>query len=95
MKARGKCLLSDSFDEGGSISWEVRTCGTSMFDSFVNGSLKIGDCFRFVDIDFDCSEYKHIKKRIDKAERLILELTKMKEALLLAEKELAPKKFYY
>lgn len=95
MKARGKRFLSDSHDEGGSISWEVRTCGVSMFDSFVDGSLKIGDCYRFVDIDFDCSEYKHIKKRIDKADRLIIELTKMKEALLLAEKELAPKKSYY
>tara|TARA_R110000851_G_scaffold185587_1_gene334869 strand:- start:793 stop:1080 length:288 start_codon:yes stop_codon:yes gene_type:complete len=95
MKARGKRFLSDSYGEGGSISWEVRTCGASVFDSFVDGSIKIRDCSRFVEIDFDCSEYKHIKKRIDKADRLILELNKMKEALLLAEKELAPKKFYY
>lgn len=95
MKARGKTLISEHEEEGGgSISWSVKTESEYGIDR-VYSNIKIRDCYKCIELDFDCYKYRHIDKRLDKLDKLIVELEKMKEALLLAEKELAPKKFYY
>lgn len=95
MKQRGKAFLSDHEGEGGSITWSVKTTGVESYIGVLESTLRITDCHKQVELDFDCYEYRHVKKRVDKIDRLMLELCKMKESLLLAEKELAPKKFYY
>lgn len=97
MRQRGKQFLSESHQEGGTISWSVITISdsSSVLDYPVEAEIKLTDCYKQINLDFDCVEVKHIKKRVDKLDRLLVELNKMKEALLLAEKELAPKKFYY
>lgn len=94
MKARGKIFLSGSHEEGGSISWYVNTQFTTHHSPFVEGGIKISDCYRTIDLDF-CGNINSIMKRVDKVDRLIVELNKMKESLLEADKELKPKKFYY
>ena len=95
MKARGKTFLSESHDEGGSVSWSVNTQAEIWHEARVEASVYLRDCDKQICLDFDCNEFKHIDKRLAKLDTLMVELNKMREALLLAKEELKPNKFYY
>ena len=92
MKARGKKFLSDSYDQNGRITWSVHTGGRFYL---VEASITISDCSRDITLDFDCEKVRHIDKRINKLERLIIELEDVKLALVEAKNEFSKKKFYY
>jgi hypothetical protein len=98
MKARSKSFLSESYCEGGSISWSVSTETTDgiFHDSTLESEVMITDCNSTIKLDFDCTKIEHIPKRIKKLNVLISELEYMREALEAALKEKEKKKkFYY
>lgn len=99
IRHRNKVFLSDSHEQGGSVTWNVAADKGVDDDGKkkdpITSTLRITDCYRIVYLEFDCSKVKHIQKRIDKVDVLLEEITKFKEALLEAQEFHKPKSLYY
>lgn len=77
-----KQFLSDSPSETGLICWAV-TLDTDSYDyRRVACDLKLSDCTDNIILDFDCYKTKDIDKRINKVDRLIASLTKLRGVLV-------------
>ena len=92
MLKNNKVFLNDLPDETGSICWTIaRDSGDLGF--FSDGELKLYDCSRSVTIDFCCYSESDLESRITKANTLLNEITKMRDALIALK---TPKKrFHY
>lgn len=79
MKYNRKAFLSDNPEETGSI------CGRAKIDGgycTLEAELRIYDCNRSVTLDFDCFDLSEIPERVAKADLLIEEITKFRDALI-------------
>jgi hypothetical protein len=89
-----KKFLSDDPIETGSICWAVESdTSGDRFTQAVEANIKFYDCSRSVVLDFDCYKDSEVADRIKKADILIEELNKFREALVLQLPK--PKKFHY
>jgi hypothetical protein len=94
MRQRGKKFLSESHEEGDSISWYVRT--DLEYLKKYEASVKLTDCYETITLEFDCWKSSDFEKRVLKVSTLIKELTLFRAALVEATDEIKkPKKFYY
>ena len=87
-----KVFLNDLPDETGSICWNIQKDGDGI-GFFSDGELKLYDCSRSVTIDFCCYNESDLEGRITKANILITEITKMRDALLALQ--VPKKRFHY
>lgn len=83
---RGKRWLSNRFNEGGAIRWEIEqyvfTNAKGKPEGKGNwGYLEFRDCSRLVSLDFHCNSKRDKKARLKKIDTIITELNKMREAL--------------
>lgn len=98
MKAQGKKFLTDRGDEGGSVRWSVSLNATDdygLFNPFIEAELILTDCYKSINLEFNCYKARHIGKRIAKLDVLIQELGLFRVALVQAQLESKPKKFCY
>ena len=92
---RGKKFLSDSHEEGGTVSWRGKTGQESWDNSLFEGEVRLTDCSKAIYLEFNCHRYKDIQKRLDKVDVLLEELNKFKGTLLEAQRVHKPKSLYY
>jgi len=90
-----KKFLSDDPIETGSICWVVDRDGdtSELFSQALEANIKFYDCSRSIVLDFDCYKDTDIADRIKKADILIEELNKFRDALVANLPK--PKKFHY
>jgi hypothetical protein len=81
-----KEFLSPCADESGSIVCQIETplvkdiseryveSGTT----WLHGHIKINDCSKYVQLDFDCHDQKSYEKRIAKLDKLLKEVQDMR-----------------
>lgn len=95
MKARNKTFLNDSHEETGYISWYVSNEGDLTFGNVLDASIRIADCSKTVDLDFECWKDADLRKRLAKANILLDELKKFTNSLETAIIEKEAKKVHW
>ena len=83
---RGKRWLSNRFNEGGAIRWEIEQYNFTNDKGVEEGKgnwgfLEFRDCSRLVSLDFHCDTKRDKVSRLKKLDTVITELTKMRDAL--------------
>ncbi len=92
-----KEFLSPCADETGSIVCQIETPLLKDIaeryveegNTWMHGHIKINDCSKYVQLDFDCHDQKSYEKRIAKLDKLLKEVQDMRnqyEAMWLNDK---------